>query len=43
MSTHIIAVTGYAADGSGVGRLPDGRVVFIPGSARGDICEAALT
>ncbi len=39
----MVTVTGYAADGSGVARLSDGRVVFIPGGARGDVCEIALT
>ncbi len=42
--THLytVTVTDYAADGSGVARLPDGRVVFIPGGAREDVCEIIL-
>jgi len=31
-----IAVTGIAAGGDGVGRLPDGRAVFLPRTAPGD-------
>ncbi|MCL1806220.1 MAG: 23S rRNA (uracil(1939)-C(5))-methyltransferase RlmD [Oscillospiraceae bacterium] len=39
MPEILVTVTGYAADGSGVARLPDGRVAFIPGAAREDVVE----
>ena len=42
-SNNIVTVTGYSSGGEGVARLDDGRVVFIPGAARGDILEIILT
>jgi len=41
--TFTVTVTGYGASGEGVARLPDGRVVFIRGTARDDVCEVRLT
>jgi len=40
---HTITVTGYGANGDGVARLSDGKVVFIRGAARGDTLEVQLT
>jgi 23S rRNA (uracil1939-C5)-methyltransferase len=40
---HTVTVTDYAAGGEGVARLDDGRVVFVAGGARGDVCEITLT
>ena len=40
--THIAIVTGYGSKGEGVARLEGGRVAFIRGAARGDICRIAL-
>lgn len=34
--TDIVTITGIAVGGDGVGRLPDGRVVFVPRTAPGD-------
>ena len=34
--SDIVAITGIAVGGDGVGRLSDGRVVFIPRTAPGD-------
>jgi len=34
--SDLIAITGIAAGGDGVGRLPDGRAVFVPRTAPGD-------
>jgi tRNA/tmRNA/rRNA uracil-C5-methylase (TrmA/RlmC/RlmD family) len=41
--TDTVTITDYAAGGEGVARLADGRVVFVAGGARGDICEIAIT
>jgi len=38
-----VTVNGYGADGSGVARLEDGKVVFIRSAARGDVLEIKLT
>jgi 23S rRNA (uracil1939-C5)-methyltransferase len=32
-----LTVTAYSSDGSGLGHAPDGRVVFVPHAARGDV------
>jgi len=37
-----VTITGYAANGDGVARLGDGRVVFVRGAARGDVCEVSI-
>ncbi len=37
-----IRITGYTAEGLGVGRLEDGMAVFVPGAARGDFLEILL-
>src|SRR5947207_15004884 len=34
--TDLVTITGIAVGGDGVGRLADGRVVFIPRTAPGD-------
>jgi len=34
-----LRVTGLASEGDGVGRLPDGRVVFVEGGVPGDLVE----
>ena len=39
--THIVKITGYGSKGEGVARLGDGRVVFVRGAARDDVCEIA--
>ncbi len=39
--TPAIRIDRVAAGGDGVGRLPDGRVVFVPGTAPGDLVELA--
>ena len=31
-----ITIRSLASDGSGVGELPDGRIIFVPRSAPGD-------
>lgn len=36
MSEPVVAIAGIAAGGDGVGRLPDGRAVFVPRTAPGD-------
>ncbi|HMA42635.1 MAG TPA: TRAM domain-containing protein [Gemmatimonadales bacterium] len=36
MSTEVVAVSGIAAGGDGVGRLGDGRAVFVPRTAPGE-------
>ena len=38
-----VEITGYGAGGEGVARLPDGKVAFVPGAARGDVLEVRLT
>ncbi len=35
-STAVVEITGIAAGGAGVGRLPDGRAVFVPRTAPGE-------
>lgn len=37
-----IEITGVAAGGAGVGRLPDGRVTFVHRTAPGDVVEARV-
>ncbi len=39
----LVAITRVAAGGEGVGRLPDGMVVFVPRSAPGDEVEVEVT
>jgi len=39
-ATHV-RIDGLASSGEGVGRLPDGRVVFVEGGVPGDLVEAA--
>jgi len=38
----IVTITGYGSQGEGVARMDDGRVVFVRGAARGDVCEIAV-
>ena len=38
-----ITIRSLASDGSGVGELPDGRIIFIPRSAPGDIARVKVT
>lgn len=38
----IVEITSLAAGGDGVGRLPDGRIVFVPWTAPGDRVEIRL-
>jgi len=42
-STHVVTITAYGSGGEGVGRLDDGKVVFVRGAARGDILKVKLT
>ena len=42
INTHVVTITGYGSGGEGVGRLPDGKVVFVRGAARGDVLEVRL-
>ncbi|MBP1758276.1 MAG: rRNA (uracil-5-)-methyltransferase RumA [Firmicutes bacterium] len=37
-----LTMTGYASDGAGVSRLEDGRVVFVKGALRGEVCRVQL-
>lgn len=37
-----VAITGIAAGGDGVGRLPDGRAVFVRGAIPGDVVRARV-
>ena len=37
-----VRITGYSSRGEGVGRTQDGRVAFVRGAARGDICEIEI-
>ncbi|HEX9393630.1 MAG TPA: TRAM domain-containing protein [Gemmatimonadales bacterium] len=37
--SDVVAITGIAAGGDGVGRLPDGRAVFVPRAAPGERVE----
>lgn len=41
--THPIDIVEIGAGGTGVGRLPDGRIVFVHGTAPGDRVAAELT
>ena len=41
-ATYKVEITGYGAGGEGVGRLPDGRAVFVPRAARGDVLALRL-
>ena len=41
--TYIVEIKGYGSAGEGVARLGNGRVVFVRGAARGDICEIKIT
>ena len=38
-----VAITGIAAGGDGVGRLPDGMTVFVPRTAPGDLVRITVT
>ena len=38
-----ITIRSLASDGSGVGELPDGRIIFIPRSAPGDKARVKVT
>lgn len=42
-SRHTVHITGYNSKGEGVARLDSGKVVFIRGAARGDVCEITVT
>ena len=37
-----LKITGISNDGSGVGRDTDGKVVFVPMTAVGDICRVKI-
>lgn len=37
MTTQTVEITGYRSDGQGIGRVNDGRVIFVPGTIRGEI------
>jgi 23S rRNA (uracil1939-C5)-methyltransferase len=39
----VVEITGIAAGGAGVGRLPDGRAVFVHRTAPGDLARVAVT
>ena len=39
---HTLEITDLNPDGNGVGRLPDGRVVFVPLTAPGDVWEVRI-
>ncbi len=41
--TPAVRITGIGSDGAGVGHLPDGRVVFVPRTAPGDLAVVRLT
>ena len=38
-----VSIDGYSSEGAGVGRLPDGQVVFVRSGARGDLCALRVT
>jgi 23S rRNA (uracil1939-C5)-methyltransferase len=42
-ATERVEIDGIAAGGSGVGRLADGRAVFVPRTAPGDVATVRLT
>jgi len=42
-SVHEITITGYGSGGEGVGRLEDGKVIFIRGACRDDVLKVRLT
>ena len=42
-SLRTVTITGYGSNGEGVARLDDGRVVFVRGAARDDICQVVIT
>jgi len=42
MTSQTVTILGYGANGDGVARLDDGRVVFVRNAARGDILEVKL-
>jgi len=42
-NVHEILITGYGSGGEGVGRLEDGKVVFVRGACRGDVLKVRLT
>ncbi|MCL2365614.1 MAG: class I SAM-dependent RNA methyltransferase [Oscillospiraceae bacterium] len=39
----MVTITAYGSGGEGVGRLDNGKVVFVRGAARGDVLEVQLT
>ncbi len=41
-SVHTLDITGYTAEGMGVARLEDGRVVFVPNTIRGERWQVQL-
>ena len=41
-SVHTLDITGYTAEGLGVARLEDGRVVFVPNTIRGERWQVQL-
>lgn len=43
MTTELVRIERIAAGGDGVGRLADGRVLFVPRAAPGDLAEVRLT
>lgn len=42
-TTHPVRIDDLTVEGSGVGRLPDGRAVFVPWTAPGDLVRVRLT
>ena len=38
---HVVTIEGYSGEGAGVARI-DGRVVFVPGALRGEICRILI-
>ena len=41
-SVHEIIITGYGSGGEGVGRLDDGKVVFVRGACMGDVLKVKI-
>lgn len=37
-----LKIEGYGSDGAGVSRMEDGRVVFVKGALRGEVCQVQL-